>query len=136
LLSHQLSLNYNWNEYDYKDDLPNEEKGDYLIINQQNMPVLKKLNILTGLILNELNHPMSINSLVNKVVENFEIDNETEKKSFEEKIISQLMELYNVNIIQSDGVISNSENEKKEVDNGSLENDKCEKCKSKSVHVH
>ncbi len=134
--SYQLSLNYDWNTYGDNDDLPVENDGDYLIVNQQNIQALKKLNMLTGLILKELNQPLSINSIVNKVVENFEIDNEKERKSFEEKIISQLMELYNANIIQSDGVIKNSVHENKETGNGSLENDKCEKCQSKSAHVH
>ncbi len=135
-LSYQLSLNCNWNEYEYKDELPAEQKGDYLIIDQQNMPVLKKLNMLTGFILKELNHPLSINSIVNKVGENFEIENETERKSFEKKIISQLMELYNADIIQSDGVIKSSVDENQETGNGSLESDKCEKCHSKSAHIH
>lgn len=86
-LSSQLSLKYNWNEYDYKDNLPEEQKGDYLIINQQNMQVLKKLNLLTRLILKELNHSLSINSLVNNVVENFDIDNETEKNHLKKKLL-------------------------------------------------
>ena len=135
-LSNRLSLNYNWNEYDLQDDLPVERNGDYLIINQQNIPKLKKLNMLTGLILKELDHPMSINNLINNVIGNFEIDNEIERKGFEEKIINQLMELYNASFIQSDGVIKNFIDENKKTGNGSLEKDQCEKCKSKSAHVH
>lgn len=46
------------------------------------------------------------------------------------------MELYNADFIQSDGVIKSSVDENKENSNGSFENDKCEKCQSKSAHVH
>lgn len=93
-----IELAYNWNEFG-TDKFPEEEDGSYLLFIQKTKPFLKKLNLLSKLIIDEISNEIVVAELVEKVTDNFDLIENDQKKELEERISLQLKELYNANII-------------------------------------
>lgn len=130
-LNKSINLSFNWNEID-TNGLPKEEQSSFILFLQHGKPHLRKINLLALLIINELEKPNTINVIVNKVIENFDLTNENQREELKKKVINQLAELYNANHIMSDGKTLNNENELSEIPST---DQKCEHCNKHSFKV-